>query len=168
LLVAVDTRVVPGGPSIPQVLVDALRSRIRGARETPTLELAVQAAAELDPERRAWLLAALAPRLRREHEPDLARLAIDGVVALDAGPEPTRAARTCAIALHADAGDYEIAARLGDELLEDGRDAYLLKTLARVYWGLWRQTKDEAWHDRWWRVHVQLNERTPAAPAAEA
>jgi hypothetical protein len=153
---------VPGGPSIPQVLVESLRSRLRGPREASTLELAVQAAVSPDRERRAWLLAALAARLRREHEPELARLAIDGAVALDAGPEPTRAAYTCAIALHADDGDFETAARLGEELLAEGNDPFLLKTMARVYWGLWRQTKDEAWHDRWWRVHVQLNESAAA------
>jgi hypothetical protein len=158
--------VVPGGPSIPQVLVESLRERIRGPRETRTLELAVQAAAEPDPERRAWMLAELAPRLRREGEPELARLAIDGVGALEAGAGPTRAARTCAIALHADDGDFETAARLGEELLDGGHDAYLLKTMARVYWGLWRQTRDEAWHDRWWRVHVQLSEHASSVPAA--
>jgi hypothetical protein len=153
---------VPGGPSVPQILVESLRSRLRGARESSTLELAMHAAATADVERRAWMLATLAARLRREHEPELARLAIEGAVALGAGPEATRAARTCAIALHADDGDFETAVRLGEELLAEGRDPYLLKTMARVYWGLWRETKDELWHDSWWRVHVQLNESAAA------
>jgi hypothetical protein len=145
------------GPSLPHALVDSLRTRLRGTREPSTLGLAVQAAAAGDPEQRAWLLVALAARLRREHEHRLARAAVEAALALDAGGEPTRAARTCAVALHADAGDLEAAVKLGEELLESSRDRYLLKTMARVYWSLWRQTKDESWHDRWWRVHVELH-----------
>ncbi len=151
-----------GGPSISQVLVESLRSHLRGPRETSTIELAVQAAVAPDREQRAWMLVALAARMRQEGQTDLARVAVDGAVALDAGPAPTRAAQTCAVAVHADDGDFEAAAKLGEQLLADGHDPYLLKAMARVYWGLWRKTKDEAWHDRWWRIHVQLHE----APAA--
>jgi hypothetical protein len=39
--------------------------------------------------------------------------------------------------------------------------------MARVYWSLWRQTKDETWHDRWWRVHVRLHETAAAQAAGE-
>jgi hypothetical protein len=153
---------VLGGPSIPQVLVESLRARLRGAGETSTLHLAVQAAVAPEPEQRAWTLVALAARLRQEGSTELARRAVEGAVALDAGPAPTRAARACAVALLADDGDLETAVKLGEELLAEGEDAYLLKTMARVYWSLWRQTKDETWHDRWWRVHVRLHQ----APAA--
>ena len=144
------------GPSIPHVLVDSLRALLGGTREASALGLAVQAAAAPDPEQRAWLLVALAARLRREHQHELARAAIEAAVALDAGDEPTRAARTCAVALHADEGDLATAVRVGEELLAAGHDSYLLKTMARVYWSLWRQTRDESWHDRWWHVHVRL------------
>jgi hypothetical protein len=122
----------------------------------------VQAAVTPDPAQRAWRLVALAARLRREHDLELARVAVRGALALDAGPEPTRAAYTCAVALRADEGDLATALRVGEELLADGQDAYLLKTMARVYWLLWRQTKDEEWHDRWWRIHVRLNETAAA------
>jgi hypothetical protein len=105
---------------------------------------------------------ALAARLRREHDLDLARVAVRGALALDAGTEPTRAAYTCAVALHADEGDLATAVRVGEELLAEGQDAYLLKTMARVYWLMWRDTKDEAWHDRWWRIHVRLHESAAA------
>jgi hypothetical protein len=149
---------VPGGPSIPQVLVESLRARLRGPGERSTLKLAVEAAVAPDRARRAWTLVALAGRLRKDGEPELARLAIDGAVALDADAEATRAAYTCAVALHADEGDLETAVTLGESLLAEGHDAYLLKTMARVYWSLWRQTKDETWHDRWWRMHVRLHE----------
>jgi hypothetical protein len=101
-------------------------------------------------------------RLRREHDTELARLAVEGAVALDAGEAPTRAAHTCSVALHADEGDLETAVKLGEELLAQSQDAYLLRTMARVYWSLWRQTKDEDWHDRWWRVHVRLNDTAAA------
>jgi hypothetical protein len=150
------------GPSIPQVLVESLRARLRGAGSTSTLQLAVQAAAAPDPEQRAWTLVALAGRLRQEGSTELARQAVEAAMTLDAGQEPTRAARACGVALHADDGDLETAAKLGEELLAEGHDAYLLKTMARVYWGLWRQTKDETWHDRWWRVHVRLHDATTA------
>jgi hypothetical protein len=150
------------GPSISQVLVESLRSHLRGPRETSTIELAVQAAVAPDREQRAWMLVALAARMRQEGRTDLARLVVDAAVSLDAGAAPTRAARTCAVAVHADDGDFESAARLGEELLAEGPDPYLLKALARVYWGLWRKTKDETWHDRWWRTHVRLHESAPA------
>jgi hypothetical protein len=153
---------VAGGPSISQVLVESLRSHLRGPRETSTIELAVQAAVAPDREQRAWMLVALAARMRQEGRTDLGRLAVDGAVSLDAGVAPTRAARICAVSLHADDGDFEAAAKLGEELLAEGHDPYLLKALARVYWGLWRKTKDEAWHDHWWRIHVRLHESAPA------
>jgi hypothetical protein len=149
---------VPGGPSIPQVLVESLRARLRATGDAPTLELAVQAAVAPDPEQRAWLLVALAVRLRQEGSTELAKRAVEAAVALDVGAEPTRAARACAVALHADDGELETAVTLGEELLAEGHDAYLLKTMARVYWSLWRQTKDETWHDRWWRTHVRLHQ----------
>ena len=148
------------GPSLPQTLVESLRTRLRGPRGS-SIELAIEAAVTQDPAERAWRLVALAARLRREHELDLARAAVRAALALDAGPEPTRAAYTCAVALHADEGDLATAVRVGEELLAEHEDAYLLKTMARVYWLLWRQTKDEDWHDRWWRVHVHL--QGPAA-----
>ena len=150
------------GPSIPQVLVESLRARLRGAGPTSTVQLAVQAAVAPEPEQRAWMLVALAGRLRQEGSTELARQAVDAAVALNAGPEPTRAAQACAVALLVDEGDLQAAVKLGEELLAEGHDAYLLRTMARVYWSLWRQTKDETWHDRWWRVHVRLHE----APAA--
>ena len=150
------------GPSLPQTLVESLRSKLRGPSES-ALVLAVQAATTPDPAQRAWRLVALAARLRREHELELARVAVRGALELDAGPEPTRAAYTCAVALHADEGDLQTAVRVGEELLADGQDDYLLTTMARVYWQLWRETKDETWHDRWWRIHVRLRGESAAA-----
>lgn len=152
-----------GGPSISQALIDSLHSRLRGRSGSSTLELAVRAAVEPELERRAWALVGLAARLRREHELDLARLAVNGALALDAGPEPTRAAYTCAVALHADEGDLTTALKLGEELLAEAQHPTLLKTMARVYWALWKETKDEDWHDRWWSVNVRLRETSQAA-----
>ena len=111
------------------------------------------------------MLVALAARLRREHNIELARLAIERALALDAGDEPTRAAYTCAVALHADEGDLTTAVKIGEELLSAGENAYLLNTMARVYWGVWRETKDETWYDRWWGVHVRLTADATSAAA---
>ena len=109
------------------------------------------------------MLVALAARLRREHNFELARLAIERALALDAGDRPTRAAYTCAVALHADNGDLVTAVSIGEELLAQGADSYLLNTMARVYWAMWRRTKDEAWYDSWWGMHVRLNETASTA-----
>jgi hypothetical protein len=154
---------VSSGHSLSQALVESLRDRFSSRPATSTVELAVRAAVEPDRDARAWALVALASRLRREHELDLARLALNGALALDAGPDPTRAAYTCAVALHADEGDLTTALKLGEELLSDGQEPRLLRVLARVYWGLWKETKDETWHDRWWRINVRLNDAAPAA-----
>jgi hypothetical protein len=150
------------GPTLSQALVESIRDRLGSRRPAATVELAVHAAVEPDRERRAWALVTLASRLRREHELELARLALNGALALDAGPEPTRAAYTCAVALHVDEGDLTTALKLGEGLLADGEQPPLLRVLARVYWGLWKETKDETWHDRWWGVNVRLREATPA------
>jgi hypothetical protein len=151
------------GPTLSQALVESIRERFGSRRPASTVGLAVHAAVEPDRERRAWALVSLASRLRREHELDLARLALNGALALDAGPEPTRAAYTCAVALHADEGDLTTALKLGEGLLADRQEPRLLRAMARVYWGLWKETKDEAWHDRWWGVNVRLREASPAA-----
>jgi hypothetical protein len=153
---------VAGGPTIAHILLDSLRERLHPRYGCTAIELAVRASVEPGREQRAWALVALAARLRSDGSRELARIAIDAAVALDAGPGPTRAAYTCAVALHADEGDLETAAKLGEELLAEGHDAYLLRTMARVYWSLWRQTKDETWHDRWWRVHVRLHDSAAA------
>jgi hypothetical protein len=147
------------GPSIPQALLESVRALLRGG-DASSLDLAVQAAVGLDPEERAWTLVALARRLRRDGNVELARRAVEAAVALEAGPEATRAAGACSVALYADEGDLATAVKVGEELLAEGHDAYLLKTMARVYWNLWRQTKDETWHDRWWRMHVRMHEST--------
>jgi hypothetical protein len=150
------------GSTLPQALVESIRDRLGSRRPASTIELAVHAAVEPERERRAWALVSVASRLRREHELDLARIALNGALALDAGPEPTRAAYLSAVALHADEGDLMTALKLGEGLLADRQEPRLLREMARVYWGMWKETKDEAWHDRWWGVDVRLREATPA------
>jgi hypothetical protein len=140
--------------AISHVLLESLRERLRSRHGLSTIELAVGAAVEPEVEQRAWGLVALARRLRQERSVEAARLAVDGAVALDAGPAPTRAAHTISVSLLADDGELEAAAALGEQLLADGHDAALLKALARVYWALFQETSDEAWHDRWWQINV--------------
>jgi hypothetical protein len=140
--------------AISHVLLQSLRERLRARPARSAIELAVCAAIEPEPEQRAWGLVALAHRLRRERATELARLAVDGAIALDAGPAVTRAARTVTVCLLADDGHLGAAAALGEQLLAEAHDQGVLKALARVYWQLWQDTKDEAWHDRWWQVNV--------------
>jgi hypothetical protein len=146
------------------VLLESLRERLRSRQMRSAIELAVSAAIEPEPEQRAWALVALAHRLRRERSGALARLAVDSVIALDAGPAPTRAARTVSVLLLADDGHLGAAAALGEQLLAEAHDPGVLKALARVYWERWQETKDEAWRDRWWQVSVGRHDGgTPSA-----
>lgn len=145
-----------GGPTIAHILLDSLRERLRAERGCTAIELAVRAAVEPGREARAWALVALAARLRADGSRELARIAIDAAVALDAGPGPTRAAYTCAVALHADEGDLRMAAKLGEELLEEGHNDHLLQAMSRVYWDLWKETEDAVWLRGWRRVNGLL------------
>lgn len=139
--------------AISHVLLQSLRERLRARPARSAIELAVCAAIEPEAEQRAWGLVALAHRLRRERATELARLAVDGAVALDAGPQVTRAARTVSVSLLADDGHLGAAAALGEQLLAEAHDPGVLKALAGVYWQLWQETNDAAWHDRWWNVN---------------
>jgi hypothetical protein len=140
--------------SIRHVLLESMRARLRARPASSAIELAVCAAIEPEAEQRAWALVALAHRLRRERAGELARLAVDAAIAIDAGSAPTRAARTVSVSLLADDGHLGAAAALGEQLLHEGHDTGVLKALARVYWELWQETGDEAWHERWWEVNV--------------
>ncbi len=146
------------------VLLESLRARLRARQSRSAIELAVCASIEPEAEQRAWALVALAHRLRRERSGDLARLAVDAAIAVDAGPAVTRAARTVSVSLLADDGHLGAAAALGEQLLAEAHDPGVLKALARVYWELWQETSDEAWHERWWDVNVLRHDgREPSA-----
>jgi hypothetical protein len=146
--------------AISHVLLENLRERLRARPGASAIELAVQAAVESEPEQRAWALVALGRRLRHERAGELARLAVDGAIALDAGSAPTRAARTVLVSLLADDGQLDAAGTLGEQLLTEGQDAALLKALARVYWARWQDTGDVAWHERWWQVSILRHDAT--------
>jgi hypothetical protein len=147
---------VAGGPTIAHILLDSLRGRLRPQYGCTAIELALRAAVEPGREARAWALVALATRLRADGSRELARIAIDAAVALDAGALPTRAAYTCAVALHADEGDLRTAVKLGEELLEEGCHPDLLRALSRAYWELWKDTEDADWLAGWRRVNGML------------
>ena len=146
-----------GGPTIAHILLDSLRERLRPQYGCTAIELAVRAAVEPGREQRAWALVALAARLRADGSRELARIAIDAAVALDAGPGPTRAAYTCAMAIHADEGDLQTAVKLGEELLEEGCFPELLQAMSRIYWELWKDTEDAVWLRGWRRVNGLLD-----------
>lgn len=150
--------------AIPEILLESLRQRLRAPHGSSAIELAMWAAVEKDIEQRGWALVALAQRLRRERAGELARLAVDAAIALDAGRAQTRAARTVSVLLLADDGELNAAVALGEQLLTEAQDTSLLKALARVYWELWQDTGDEDWHDRWWHVNL-LRHDANAEPA---
>jgi hypothetical protein len=134
------------------VLLDSLRERLRARKMCSAIELSVVAAIEPEVEQRASALVALAHRLREEREGELSRLAVDAAIALDAGPAPTRAARTVSVLLLADEGHLGAAAALGEQLLAEAHDPGVLKALSLVYFARWRETRDEAWHERWSQI----------------
>ncbi len=149
------------------VLLASLRERLRARPVRSAIELAVSAAIEPDVEQRALALVALADRLRRERAGELARLAVDATIALDAGPAPTRAARTVSVSLLADDGHLGAAATLGEQLLGEAHDPDVVEALARVYWELWQATNDEAWQERWWQVNVLRYDGAPSRDEGE-
>ena len=103
----------------------------------------------------------LGKRLREDGNYDLALHTLDGAVVLDASEDVTRAAYTCAIAIHADKGDLRLAARLGAEQLAKGESEQLLTVMARVYWELWQETDEPTWRVRWRRI-ADLIDDVPA------
>jgi hypothetical protein len=92
----------------PDRLIDAIRSRVRGAERHRCLALAQPRT----PGERAWQLIGLAVALRHRREYADALKALDAAVALDPEPRAKRAAYFCAIAVHRDRGDYEAARRI--------------------------------------------------------
>ena len=107
-----------------------LRERLLRQYGCTAIELAVRAPIERTA-RLGLVARRLAARLRRRTASrELARLAIDARRALDAGADPTRAAYTCAVALHADDGDLRTAVKLGEELLAEGTTRALRARLA--------------------------------------
>jgi hypothetical protein len=77
--------------------------------------------------------------------------------------DATRAAYTCAVAIHADNGDLETARKIGEEELTAGADEHILKVMARVYWALWQETRLVEYRDRWSRVGEALEAFDAAA-----
>ncbi len=153
--------------TIAELLADQLRHRVRTTSESATFELAVDAALELERPQRAWRLVKLASRLRKEGQYDVALRVLDAAVALDASDETTRAAYVCAMGLHADRGELEVARTIGEQLRRDSVDVFLLKVLARVYYELWRSTSVEIYRDEWQRCGEALERLEESASLAE-
>lgn len=143
-----DESSMPGGPTIAEELCRQLRSRLRDRGSLAPLEIAISAAAERSADQRAWGLVTVAKHLRSDGDFDLAMLAIEAAVSIDAGGEPTRAAYTCAVAIHADRGELDTAYTLAEELVSESADPYALKALARVCWELWERTEAERYRVR--------------------
>jgi tetratricopeptide (TPR) repeat protein len=95
-------------PLSPDDLIDAIRSRVRGAHRHRCLALA----RPQTPTERAWQLIALAVALRHRADYADALKVLDAAVALDPEPRAKRAAYFCAVAVHRDRGDYEAARRV--------------------------------------------------------
>ena len=134
-----------GGPTIAHILLDSLRERLRPDGGCTAIELAIRAAVEPGREARAWALVALAASLRGRRAASSRAWRSTRRSSLDAGAGPTRAAYTCAVAIHADEGDLRAAVKLGEELIEEGYHAHLLQAMSRVYWELWKDTEDAVW-----------------------
>jgi hypothetical protein len=142
-------------------LSDDLHARARAAAQATgageLLDLAIRAAAEPDTTQRAWKLVALAARLRREGDCERALAILDAVDRMGPREDVRRAAFACAIAIHADRGDLDTAAKLAGANDLDHADPHELEALAHTYWLLWQETGDEDFRMLWRRCNVLLD-----------
>jgi tetratricopeptide (TPR) repeat protein len=133
-----------------------------GAR--PIVELAVEAASAGSEDERAWGLARLAAALRKAGELEFALTALDAAFALGPSDWAERALHTCAVAVHCDRNDPELAMTIGEEQMARSLDEKLLHAMARAYYEALEATGREEYRERWERISALLDAgRLPAS-----
>lgn len=147
-----------GDRTIDLVLLEEVRERVRGQVAPMPLELALQAASEDDPARRAEILVELARRLRAHGHDDLALHAADAAVRSAGEAGAARAAEIQMVAIHADHGRLVEAQALGERLLAVSHEPQLVRAMAHVYWGRYLETDDEEYRSRWRTLSSELRQ----------
>lgn len=128
------------------------------------MELAVQAAGAGSEDERAWRLTRLAAALRKAGELDLAVDALEAAIALCPSDWAERALYTCAVAVHCDRDEPELAVTLGEEQMGRSLDERLLHEMARAYYEALEATGLDVYREQWERISALLDAgRLPAS-----
>ncbi|HZT16099.1 MAG TPA: hypothetical protein VFA19_09130 [Gaiellaceae bacterium] len=101
-----------------------------------------EAASASSLDQRAWTLVRTAAALRRAGSYDEAIAVLEDVIALRPSWEVERAALTCAVSTHCDAGDPLLAVRIGSSAAVRGADAILLGAFGRANAEAYSATND--------------------------
>jgi hypothetical protein len=133
------------------VLLERLKEVSRRPTPSDAFGRAVAAAIAAEPRDRCWKLVSLAASLRAEGDRELALSILDSAIALGAPADVRHAAYTTAIAIHTDLGNLATAEKLARQELAAEVDEYLLRTLARLYWELYEETRLEEYRVAWRR-----------------
>ncbi|MGH3005428.1 MAG: hypothetical protein ACRDOS_05905 [Gaiellaceae bacterium] len=123
----------------------------------PIVELAVEAATADSADERAWGLTRLAAALREAGELDLALTTVRVAGELNPSGWPARALCTCAVAVHCDRGDPEVAVALGEEQMKRSFDERLLHVMVRAYSEALEATGREDYREKWERISALLD-----------
>jgi hypothetical protein len=128
------------------------------------VELAIRAASAGSEDERAWGLARVAAALRKAGELELALTALDAAFALGPSDWAERTLHTCAVAVHCDRDDPELAVTIGEEQMARSLDERLLHAMARAYYEALEATGREEYRENWERISALLDAgRLPAS-----
>jgi hypothetical protein len=94
--------------------------------------------------------------LRRSEYYDEALCVLDQIVERFASPDVVRAAFTCAVAVHCDRGEPELAIVIGEEQRARTSGCELLRALVRAYWDRWQQSGSDDDRAAWLRSVAEL------------
>jgi len=105
------------------------------AERSDLLGRAIDAAVELQADKRAWALVRLGGALRDAGRHDQVLWVLDVAVAFGREPLVKRAAFTCAAGVHCDLGNFGTARAICEQERVLGFDEELLRGLVRAAWG---------------------------------
>jgi hypothetical protein len=128
------------------------------------LELAAEAESAGSADERAWALTRFAAALRKAGRLDQALTVLDAAGALEASEWTRRALSTCAVAVHCDRDEPELAVQVGEEQMERSLDEKLLQAMTRAYCEAFEATGRDVYCEQWRRISAVLEEgRLPAS-----
>lgn len=122
------------------------------------LERAVDAASPRSEDERAWTLTRLASALRLAGELDRAAALLETAAGLDASDWTRRALATCAVAVHCDRDEPELAVQVGEEQMGRSFDERLLHVMTRAYCEAFETTGRGEYCEQWRRISAFLEE----------
>jgi tetratricopeptide (TPR) repeat protein len=127
-----------------EFLAGGLHQAAQTAPEVRLASAALAVAFAHDNEERAWGLTMLGGALRRLERRDEALRVLDAALSVSPTAELERAAYTCTVAVHCDAGDLARARKVGEDARARTIDAKLLAALGRTYYRLGVEKEEPA------------------------